>query len=1133
MSDAKQLDARMLQMQEALTSLSDANREQVTRAFSKSVGDTLRDLKVAYSKFNTSGGESNRYTIESQTARYRELMRAADGLLGPRTQKAVQQIYERDLNEAYSIGTGNSRELSKIVDGVQTSAANKITKMPIAAQVEAGKTLAQFWSKEKAELTSKVTEATLGALQRGKGWAAAQKDIAQALRSSGQTILRGKDELSVTARNGIVMSLEQRADLIARTELANAYIAGQMAQYRKNGYTHGRWSATGERTCPFCASREGSIYTLDELEGAIPAHPRCRCTVAPVMGDNVKKVQDATDKQAAAAEYLDDTAWAAIRQQRFEEYLKFTGKKELDAAKYLNTPTSKEKFLRGKDAKAAKPAWMPSGQAQPDLAAAQKAAERAKQQTADTELTPEEVIAAEVMADKRFKSDAQRIREMRARLGKAGLDRDQDFVMLVAKAREKGAMSKDAAAQRKDLSQQQKEAEAKAAQVAKRELEAKKAEETKAAEKQREVSAELKAQMERAEQRVRDAKGRLDMAKAALPTWKKMKPEVEAEFKAKQAEAAKLAKEYSEASKQVDVLKKEVAKQEAALKVRRSTLQKINEGLDAANLKLETLKADSASPGSAKAGLSDLEYGQKIARMAHTPESFARMSQDVLDRAGVKLEDLRSSKLTKAEIDKKIDSAEFFGKSAREQVKRTQQRLKEAEAKLKAMPAEDRWMTEQVIEIHKSNIKDDIKKAEMWEKDAKDLKAQRSKAPDKNPALEAAQKVIDELKRTSPLSAGDALKRAKEISSESNYRQNISERGPFSVPQNITDMADAAQMYGSFNNLRAYGSTEARGYAAEPAYDKVTNRFLETYPRNMAGFINAGTKKSGDRFRATQFHELGHFVEFSNSDIYVAAKRFVGEHIQPNRMKPGTLKGYSRNEKFYKPKDGYEPVNPYTLKDYTPAVNGVTEMDGITYNLQKGQIPPRLQRLRDATEVTSMGLENLADPKRLADFASKDLDHLMFTLGTARLAQARAAAGIKHFNYEDFQNTPHARAQDIPATAKTAKKTTAKSNAKEIREVEAQIKKLNSERDAFFELDWDLDPENLLEQANEKIGKFGDMEELRSRAGSAAALAEAARTDLDRVTEQVNRRTADIARLEKDLADYESDLAAFERAASR
>lgn len=1132
MSEAKKLDGRQLEWQAGLRRLEAENQEQVTKALAKSISDTLSQLRSSYAKFQESGGTENRYTIERQTKLYKDLIDSSETLLGPNTIKQVQGIYERDLNKAYGMGGETSNSLRQIIEGDQYK-TSQLTRMPIAAQFAAGKRLEAFWTKERATLRQKVTEATLNALQTGKGWRAAQRQIADALRTDGQSILRARDELSVTARGGIAMNLEQRASLIARTELAAAYVQGQMAQYRKNGYTHGRWSATGERTCPFCASREGAIYLLDDLDAAIPAHPRCRCTVIPVMGESVKRATEAADEAVGAVEYLDDAGWAAIRQQRILEYQKFSGKK-LDPAKYLKTPTSSEKFFNGPNAKAAAPLWLPSGSPVPDLAKVQDAARRAEEQVQDNskpELTEEEKIAAMVMADTRLKTDAMRLREMRVQLGKAGLDRDQDFVALVASARAKGALTPEAKAQRKDLKQQQDEA--KKAEEAKRKLEAKKAKETKAAEKQREVSAELKAQMERAEQRVREAKGRLDMAKAALPTWQKMKPEVEAEFNAKQAEAAKLAKEYSEASKQVDVLKKEVAKQEAALKVRRSTLQKINENLDAANLKLETLKADAASPGSAKAGLSDVEYSQKVARMAHTPESLARMSQDVLDRAGVKLEDLRSSKLTKAEIDKKIENAEFFGKMARDDIKRTEQRIKDAEAKLKEMPADSKWMVEHQIEIHQRNIKDAIKKAELWEKDAADLKAQRPKAPDKNPALEAAEKVIAELKRTSPLSAGDALKRAKEISTEAHWREAITTRGRFQAAQNITDLADAAQMYGSFNNLRAYGVTEARGHAMEPAYDRLTNRFLENAPRGDSAYINAGSKKSGLAFRTTQFHELAHFVEFSNSDIYVAAKRFLGDHIDQRRAKPGALKGYARSEKFWKAKDGYEPTNPYMLKDYSPAQSGVTEIDGMVYDLPKGRIPAKLQRLRDATEVTSMGLENLSDPQKLAEFASKDLDHLMFSLGTVRLAQARAAAGIKHFNYEDFNNTPHARAEDIPATAKTAKKVTAKSNAKEIRDIEAQIKKLNSERDKFFELDWDLDPENLLEQANEKLGKFGDMEELRTRAGSAAALAEAARADLDRVTEQVNRRTADIIRLEKDLADYEKDLEAFEKIVSR
>ena len=241
MSDAKKLDGRQLEWQSGLRALEDQNQKQITNALSKSISDTLSTLKRSYAKFQESGGVDNRYTIERQTKLYKDLVDASEGLLDPKTLKKVSSIYERDLNDAYQMGEQTSNDLRRMIEK-ENYRTSDITKMPIAAQLAAGQRLQSFWDKERAELRTKVTEATLNALQRGKGWGSAQRQIADALRTSGQSILRGTDELSVTARNGIVMNLEQRASLNARTELASAYVQGQIAQYRKNGYDHRPWS---------------------------------------------------------------------------------------------------------------------------------------------------------------------------------------------------------------------------------------------------------------------------------------------------------------------------------------------------------------------------------------------------------------------------------------------------------------------------------------------------------------------------------------------------------------------------------------------------------------------------------------------------------------------------------------------------------------------------------------------------------------------------------------------------------------------------------------------------------------------------------------------------------------------------
>ena len=378
MSEAKKLDQELLRFVASLEELEQYNRDRITNAMKSSIARTLRRLRTAYTNYiermEESGEPYNRYTIEKEITRYKELMAAGNSLLDAKTMQMIVNIYEQDLQAAYQLGEQAGVDLAKTVEkGEQDFEEGRetIMQMPTAAQTVAGQRLRAFWNKERAELRQRVTEATLGALQTGKGWRGAQADIADALRGMGQTILTRNDELSVTARTGFIMRLEDRADLIAKTELASAYVQGQLKEYNRMGFHYGRWSATGERSCPYCVSREGAIYNIEELQKAIPAHPRCRCTIAPVSDEmllesGVKSKKSEAKKREGAAEFLDDGGWLAIREQRFEEWMKFSGKDSLNAEKYLSMPTNTEKFFKGKDAEPVRPVWVPGGQPQPD-----------------------------------------------------------------------------------------------------------------------------------------------------------------------------------------------------------------------------------------------------------------------------------------------------------------------------------------------------------------------------------------------------------------------------------------------------------------------------------------------------------------------------------------------------------------------------------------------------------------------------------------------------------------------------------------------------------------------------------------------------------------------------------------------
>ena len=1093
----------MLQWQDQLGTLADANRDQVKRAMARSISATLTDLKVAYSKFDASEGSSNRYTIESQTARYRELTKAAEGLLGPATMKSVQKIYETDLSDAYSLGTSASRDLSKVVDGAETSASAKISKMPIAAQAAAGQSLMQFWSKEKAALTSKVTEATLSALQRGKGWAAAQKDIAQALRSDGQTILRGRDELSVTARNGIVMNLEQRADLIAKTELANAYIQGQMAQYKKNGYTHGRWSATGERSCPFCVSREGNIYTLDELEGAIPAHPRCRCTVAPVLEENVKNVQNATDQQAAAALNLDDAGWTAIRQQRFSEFQKFTGKPMNDPAKYINTPTSRQKFFNPQ-AKGTKPAWMPSGKAIPDLNSVQAAAGRAAEQAkkvGSQELTAEEKIVNDVMNDKRFKSDAQRTREMRARLAEAGLSKDLDFVKVAADARAKTqgkGTAKDLEAQKAEAKKAEdlKKADAKKAQ----EAEAKKAE----AEKARAKKAESNAAIEKLKQEMAAKRGELKVIDAELNPILKRNNQLKAEREALQKERTL----RNDLNKELRLAKE--AAEPASDRKRKAFMDKFSA---TSELKALQEKLANVKPGAKGAKFNLDKYDGTIAAMNHDMATLKLIGEDVLRRAGVTMQEVKTpvsgaaDPNAVAEIEKRVSTAKAYidrykknGAISRKNIKtldaNAELAMERAKRALDRGDIDQAAYTERVKTIKKNTAESKAKeqayldteipkKIKEWE-DARSKAQVELEAAQKTTSGGSAQKVIDELVSSSPLTRKQAEALVKEAASTAARKKDFTQgrtRNLKPVPkdQGLDAMVDAVHMYGTRSSMDRYGLASERAHA----HNRMSNQKDGNYKYGSDGYVNSGA--GGRDFRGTQFHELGHHLEMQNSDFYRGSREFMkaraeaaGETIGSPRWLGGPGRpNYGRDEVGYTNAKSYDP---YVMKEY----------DSTRLNQWGGQLNPSEvtgwqkgtnytsvhQKASLATEVISMGVEKLATASSLQRLAEVDSEHLLFSLGVVKVQQARAKVGMERLRGDAAEATPRSKVAEVPegSTGTVDPEKVKKSIKRDIDELETKVKKL--EKDFKTASDTEIEMTSKASKIFDEISRMRQLEEI-------------------------------------------------------
>ena len=93
------------------------------------------------------------------------------------------------------------------------------------------------------------------------------------------------DDLKRILQNEFNVSFS-RADALVRTEIA--HVQTQAAKQRYKDYGIGKvqiWADEDERRCPECGKLHMKIYNIGE-DVPIPRHPRCRCTIIPVIDDN-------------------------------------------------------------------------------------------------------------------------------------------------------------------------------------------------------------------------------------------------------------------------------------------------------------------------------------------------------------------------------------------------------------------------------------------------------------------------------------------------------------------------------------------------------------------------------------------------------------------------------------------------------------------------------------------------------------------------------------------------------------------------------------------------------------------------------------------------------------------------------
>lgn len=89
-------------------------------------------------------------------------------------------------------------------------------------------------------------------------------------------------ELKQILQNRFNVSYDN-ADMLVRTEMAHIQTQAAQQRYRDYGIQEVEvYVDEDERTCPICAAHEGERHPIN-AQMPVPFHPRCRCTMLPVI----------------------------------------------------------------------------------------------------------------------------------------------------------------------------------------------------------------------------------------------------------------------------------------------------------------------------------------------------------------------------------------------------------------------------------------------------------------------------------------------------------------------------------------------------------------------------------------------------------------------------------------------------------------------------------------------------------------------------------------------------------------------------------------------------------------------------------------------------------------------------------
>lgn len=229
-------------------------------------------LAEVFARYGTA--ENWRATDLAFRARTEALLQGISADIGRLTDRVTASVFDAAVR-GYQAGYYGRAWLLEV--GARSVSAINLPLLPVEAIRAAllnpyqGSTFLDRFIDARAEFERRIRRAIVQSQIRGE--------------TIGQATRRLQAELGLPVGRATPGGHHARVEMIARTEVLRASNAGAMAVYEANADVLAgvEWLATkDERTCPTCGALDGQQWALDKAPQP-PDHPRCRCTLAPVL----------------------------------------------------------------------------------------------------------------------------------------------------------------------------------------------------------------------------------------------------------------------------------------------------------------------------------------------------------------------------------------------------------------------------------------------------------------------------------------------------------------------------------------------------------------------------------------------------------------------------------------------------------------------------------------------------------------------------------------------------------------------------------------------------------------------------------------------------------------------------------